>query len=129
MLIPVSNCRIALQQALEFANRIGKLDELTRYLFRLGHGYHNQGKEYICVLTKDFAPYSFEFACYDIDGVFLKYYEYKGIQEAMVIHRDGSKPWMSGGLIYHGAHDNGGDGSFPTLSVNISSIDGWSIHT
>jgi hypothetical protein len=36
---------------------------------------------------------------------------------------------MNGGIIYHGAHDNGGDGSSPTFSVNLTPIKGWSIHT
>lgn len=38
-------------------------------------------------------------------------------------------PWFSGGLIFHGPHDNGGDGGMPTLSVNLSEGYGWSIHT
>lgn len=36
---------------------------------------------------------------------------------------------MNGGLLYHGAHDNGGDGGAPTFSVNLISEQGWSIHT
>jgi hypothetical protein len=130
MLIPVANCRPALYEALEFADNIKKLDELTALLFRLGHGYHNSGKEYICILTKDFAPYSFNFACYDIDddnGNALKYITYKGATEVTVNNL--KNPWMHGGLIYHGPHDNGGDGSAPTFSVNLTAIDGWSIHT
>ena len=35
----------------------------------------------------------------------------------------------NGGLIYHGPHDRGGDGSAPTFSVNLNPHDGWSIHT
>lgn len=34
---------------------------------------------------------------------------------------------MVGGCIYHGPRDNGVGG--PTFSVQISSCDGWSIHT
>jgi len=63
-----------------------------------------------CNLFKDFAPYSF-------------YFELER-------KRDG--PWimmMNGGLIFHGPHDNGGDGGAPTFSVNASPVDGWSIHT
>jgi len=37
--------------------------------------------------------------------------------------------WFNGGLIFHGPHDNGGDGGAPTFSVNLSPQDGWSIHT
>jgi len=36
---------------------------------------------------------------------------------------------LQGGCIFHGAHDNGGDGSFPTLSVCLEAVNGWSIHT
>jgi hypothetical protein len=34
-----------------------------------------------------------------------------------------------GGCIFHGHHDNGGDGGAPTFSVNLTPILGWSIHT
>jgi len=37
--------------------------------------------------------------------------------------------WFNGGLIFHGPHDNGGDGGAPTFSVNLLPQDGWSIHT
>lgn len=37
--------------------------------------------------------------------------------------------WFNGGLIFHGPHDNGGDGGMPTLSVNLLPHHGWSIHT
>jgi hypothetical protein len=36
---------------------------------------------------------------------------------------------MNGGLIYHGKHDNGGDGGSPTFSVCLEPTNGWSIHT
>jgi len=36
---------------------------------------------------------------------------------------------MYGGMLYHGPHDGGGDGSAPTFSVNISPVVGWSLHT
>jgi|WetSurMetagenome_2_1015567.scaffolds.fasta_scaffold111619_2 hypothetical protein len=35
----------------------------------------------------------------------------------------------NGGIIYHGTHDNGGDGGAPTFSVNITPQSGWCIHT
>lgn len=53
------------------------------------------------VLFKDFAPYSFEW----------------------------STEGMNGGLIFHGAHDGGGNGGAPTFSVSLTPCDGWSIHT
>ena len=35
----------------------------------------------------------------------------------------------NGGLIYHGIHDAGGNGSAPTFSVNLTPVKGWAIHT
>jgi len=52
-------------------------------------------------LNLDFAPYSFTFRA-------------RG---------------LLGGLIFHGKHDNGGDGGAPTFSVNIDGSYGWSLHT
>jgi hypothetical protein len=63
-------------------------------------------------LFADFAPQSFEF-----------YREVK---------KEGGEDWLTcthGGLIFHGSHDNGGDGGAPTFSVNLTPQDGWSIHT
>jgi len=63
-----------------------------------------------CVLCKDWAPLSFSF----------------------VMHQKtegGYRFWFNGGLIFHGQHDGFGDGSAPTYSVDLSSTDGWSIHT
>jgi len=63
-------------------------------------------------LFKDFAPKSFEFV---LEGM-----------------PKGSEEWcraMNGGIIFHGAHDRGGDGGAPTYSVNLTPQDGWSIHT
>jgi Domain of unknown function (DUF4120) len=59
------------------------------------------GKGKKAFLYKDFAPNSFEFQA----GGFV------------------------GGLIFHGKHDNGGDGGAPTLSVNLEPVDGWILHT
>lgn len=56
-----------------------------------------------CKMFKDFAPLSF---CWQMENGKLH-----------------------GGLIYHGAHDHGGDGGAPTFSVNLSPTDGWSLHT
>ena len=62
-------------------------------------------------LYSDFAPYSFGFQGFikDKDGIW--------------------RPWTVGGLIFHGKHDNGGDGSAPTFSVCLEPTDGWSLHT
>ena len=55
----------------------------------------------------DFAPLSFGFA---------------------VVRPDGSC-WIVGGLIFHGAHDRGGDGGAPTFAVSVQPVTGWSLHT
>ena len=62
-------------------------------------------------LYNDFAPYSFSLVWerQASDGVWAY--------------------WFNGGLIFHGPHDNGGDGGAPTFSVNLTRHDGWSIHT
>lgn len=44
------------------------------------------------------------------------------------IHADGKKG-MCGGIIFHGRHDNGGDGGPSTFSVCLSPTDGYAIHT
>jgi len=54
-----------------------------------------------CELHQDFAPLSFTF------------------------HAAG----LFGGLIFHGHHDNGGDGGAPTFSVCLEKTHGWSLHT
>lgn len=59
----------------------------------------------------DFAPYSFDFCLYGKDKA------------------GNNQRWYNGGIIFHGSHDKGGDGGKPTFSVNLSPVDGWSIHT
>lgn len=38
---------------------------------------------------------------------------------------------LNGGMIFHGPHDNGGDGGAPTFSVSLSGTTKprWEIHT
>jgi hypothetical protein len=67
-------------------------------------------RETRCYLYPDFSPYGFNFTI-------------------KVKEEDGWKYWFNGGLIYHGSHDNGGDGSSPTYSVNLTPTTGWCIHT
>jgi len=63
-------------------------------------------------LFKDFAPMSFQFA------IMVK------------LSRDEDyKLLFNGGLIYHGKHDNFGDGSAPSFSVSMNNDQGWEIHT
>lgn len=102
-------CEDRLQAARDFADRVGLRASLEECLERLQGPYFS--RETRTTLYTDFAPHSFGF-----DKEFL--------------HEDGT--WQlayNGGLIYHGPHDNGGDGGAPTFSVNLSPHNGWSIHT
>jgi hypothetical protein len=100
-----------------FAKQIGmyeqlkdRLDYLDTYACRDGEGNVDRTKTE-CRLSKDFAPYSFEF---------------------VLVRRNANGSfdyWFNGGLIFHGNHDNGGDGGAPTFAVNLSPEHGWSIHT
>jgi len=101
-----------------FAKSVGKEDQLREKLDYLDsyacgqpgeEGYDPEATK--CFLGKDFAPQSFAFCVQKRD----KNGEYQY--------------WFQGGLIFHGAHDGGGDGSGPTFSVCLSPTDGWSIHT
>lgn len=102
-----------LDEALKFAESI-KDDSLQKCLDRmkqveenLNENYQNGGKVET-EITTDFAPYSFYFVRYRIDN---------------------PKLYTNGGIIFHGKHDNGGDGSAPTFSVNLTPTFGWQIHT
>jgi len=95
-----------------FAEETGRVEQLQSKLDYLDT-YADHEKEGLtkCVLGYDFAPYSFGF---------------------LMMKKDTSgeyQPWFNGGLIFHGPHDRGGDGGAPTLSVNLSPTDGWSVHT
>jgi hypothetical protein len=78
-----------------------KLDYLSTY---------GGAPDTVCTLYSDFAPHSFR------------------VQVIRTSAPD-DKPWLDGALIYHGPHDNGGDGGAPTFSVNLNANDGWSVHT
>lgn len=79
-------------------------------------------------VSRDFAPYSFSLTWY------AKAKEGKGLTEHDYPARDypelvGYAPWFNGGLIFHGKVDGNGSGSFPTLSVTLEPVNGWSVHT
>ena len=105
-----------------FAEKVGKIEDLFEKLSRLCHGASSDkdltmfGKraEVRVHLLPDFAKYSF---------VFTVEVKYDGREAEGWVHQ------YNGGLIFHGSHDNGGDGSPPTFSVTMSPVDGWSIHT
>ena len=96
-----------LEQVREFARTAGLSSQLERQLHYLAdYGCHGDQ----CVLGKDFAPHSFTFAMYR-----------PGTKEAR-------KFIFNGGLIFQGPSCPA-DGSFPSLTVSLSSGTGWFCHT
>ena len=101
-----------LDDVVAFADRVGlreQLEDKLRYLDQ--YAEHGDRGKTRCRLFSDHAPQSFGFVL-----------EMRG--------DDGEyAPWFVGGLIFHGPHDNGGDGSHPTLAVCVTPTLGWQIHT
>lgn len=103
--------------AKKLARELGLTKQFSKVLFYLNEYGEPIGKgprpEVRVTLYKDFAPYSFSI-----------------LWERRSIITGDWKMWFQGGLIFHGPHDNGGDGSFPSLSVNNGDTrHGWSVHT
>ena len=88
-------------------------DSLTKCLDRL----ENYGADILAIYT-DFAPLSFCFGLY-----------HRTDEGQHIIDGERCQLYMNGGVIFHGQHDSGGDGSAPTFSVNLTPTQGWSIHT
>jgi hypothetical protein len=101
----IVNCPEHLAAVREFADKTNQRAQLEEKLDQLTRYLNNPG--WTVELYTDFAPMSFIWAEYSPE------------------HQRG----MLGGLIYHGAHDGGGNGSAPTFSVNLTPSNGWSIHT
>lgn len=99
------------REVFAFAKRTGRTADLKRNLRHLRQIAINRGSCARVDIYKDFAPMSFEWAI----GVPAE----GGARQCV----------FNGGLIYHGAHDGGGNGSAPTFSVCLNPTDGWSIHT
>lgn len=91
----------------KWAEKNGLLPDLQKELDFLS-GFGGDPDKVECRLFKDFAPYSFYF-------------------EMM----RNEKLYFNGGLILHGAHDRGGDGGMPTLSVSLNpdTRPHWQVHT
>ena len=99
-----------LDEVLKFAEQIndGSLKECLENLERAEKNIsENRGKKFETFISNDWADKSFYFSRNSEDGDFAG----------------------NGGIIYHGTHDNGGDGSSATFSVNITPCNGWRIHT
>jgi hypothetical protein len=99
----------ALDKALEFAKTIGdaSLQSCLDRLKKVEENYLEGGEKIETDIVTDFAPYSFYFMRY----------------------KEGEKWFSNGGIIFHGKHDNGGDGGAPTFSVCLTPCNGWQIHT
>lgn len=103
-----------LEKVRKFADETGQRKQLDEALERLcankegRENVGNQGQKSEVELYPDFAPQSF-------------YWVWRNLETGNII--------MNGGLIYHGKHDNGGDGGAPTFSVSLTPQSGWSIHT
>jgi hypothetical protein len=76
------------------------------------HPYLNLTPKAKMRVMYDWAPLSFSFEMMWYDE---KYNEFR---------RD-----YNGGIIFHGAHDGGGDGGAPTFSINLTPMNGWATHT
>jgi len=94
-----------LQEIIHFAQENRIADQFINVLARF---YQHLANGCTINLYADWAPYSLGFS----------------------VMRDG-KLSFNGGIIYHGPHDNGGDGSMSTLSVSMDndSKPHWSMHT
>jgi hypothetical protein len=109
---------VGLREAIEFAQKAGCLDQLGRDLCRLfqmltvGMTKDNERNAELC---SDFAPLSLRFAIWDGE-------------------RSRANLVLNGGWIYAGPSAPG-DGSFPSLSVDLSYVTGqrpthsWNVHT
>ena len=99
----------------EFARNMGLGSQLEKQLDCLA-GYARGDAEEArrqCVLVDDFAPHSFCFGHF-----VLPKFAANGKRSM----------WFNGGLIYQGP-DSPADGSFPSLTVSLSSGTGWFCHT
>jgi hypothetical protein len=100
----IVKCEEHLAAVREFADRTGQRAQFEERLADLTQ-YAPDG--FTVELYTDFAPMSFYWVELATNG----------------------KVYMNGGLIYHGQHDGGGNGSAPTFSVCLTPTNGWSIHT
>lgn len=113
----------ALAEAVKLAVRTGRLSNLIRRLAYLDSYGYDAGPESrlhehptMAHLKPDGAPASF--------GVIVTR-AHADYEKGEVVNRF----WFCGALIFHGPHDNGGDGGAPTFAVSVNPCDGWSFHT
>ena len=124
----------ALLVAQEAIKEEESLEKQLEYLTMWGN--YDEPERVHCIITPDFAPYSFNFALYtpckpDYEKKYslATDWEYGRRMVELYPELEGRALYMHGGLIFHGKHDNGGDGSAPTFSVNLTPTNGWAVHT
>ena len=100
----IVKCPEHLQAVRDFADKTNQRAQLEQCLIDLTAYLTDL---WMVDLYSDFAPYSFFWSQYNTAG----------------------QRGLSGGLIYHGQHDGGGNGGAPTFSVNLMPMSGWAIHT
>jgi hypothetical protein len=115
----------SLRKAIEFAEKAGCLDQFARDFVRLMQtisvGMTNQNNV-VAEVGQDFAPHSFTFAIW------------RDVQLRYDVRPTRANLLLNGGWIYAGPGAPG-DGSFPSLSVDLSWVSGqrpqhsWNIHT
>lgn len=99
----------SMQKAVEMQD-----ESLSKCLDRLENSYNAD----ILMICNDYAPLSFTFGLYK-----------RTEQGQHMVDGERCQLYMNGGIIFHGKHDNGGDGSAPTFAVSLNPVNGWSIHT
>jgi len=102
--ILIVKCPEHLEAVRAFADSTGQRAQFEQCLIDLTA---NLSDLWMVDLFSDFAPLSFFWSQYNLAG----------------------QRGLSGGLIYHGQHDGGGNGGAPTFSVNLMPMSGWAIHT
>jgi hypothetical protein len=100
----IVKCPEHLEAVRAFADRTGQRAQFEQCLIDLTAYLSDL---WMVDLFSDFAPLSFFWSQYNPAG----------------------QRGLSGGLIYHGEHDRGGDGGAPTFSVCLTPTSGWAIHT
>lgn len=124
-----------LEEARAHADKIGLRDQLEKQLKYLAeYACQSDPERTRCLLYTDFAPMSFYFVMFKKKPTESSQLEAGAYPEGhqrtrLMCPDDGYERWFNGGLIFHGPHDNGGDGGAPTFSVNLTPQDGWSVHT
>lgn len=104
-----------LEEIRRFARETSQLQQFENCLNRLlereskkniGNGMDEHGSE--IELYGDFSPHSLTWSWVDLKT---------------------GRTIMTGGLIYHGKHDEFGSGEAPSFAVTLEPTVGWSIHT